>query len=170
MRASKNLRALAISINSWSNLMRYYPNLYRSSMRHGERMFCSVSGLCLVKDTSPYQPPWITSVGWLTFICFVSEPYSSEVSYSHPHHVAPPCPLSTTQTRCGEETSWAVLALGSLRWDLLAPACSSGPWYVYGIVLGFLQHMPIFWQGGDPRTRNVFTLTSKVSAPLTALS
>lgn len=34
-------------------------------------------------------------------------------------------------------------------WDLLAPACSSEPRYLYSIVLGFLQHLPISWQGGD---------------------
>lgn len=76
--------------------------------------------------------------------CFVSEPHSSETS--HPH---PPCLLSATQTQCGKDTWWVVLALCSAGWDLLPVVCSSAPIYGWGMVLGCLQCLTIFCQG-DP--------------------
>lgn len=76
-------------------------------------------------------------------------------------------PTECYQAQCGEETWQVALVLWSPRGDLLAPACSSAPRYVYGIVLEFLQHMPIFWHRGDPEP---YLFLSKVSAPITAPS
>lgn len=88
------------------------------------------------------------------------------MAYSHPQHLAPRAHWVLPGTVWwGNLTGCAgsVVTQGRFVGSCMQ-LCTR---YVYGIVLEFLQHMPIFWHRGDPEP---YLFLSKVSAPITAPS